>query len=115
MKSFTVIDTIEIGEAQFHHHPEWKHKYGSSGLIAVIDPDESPDPPFVSGSRVIIHRPDGSTIRRVATVAERPSTAFGLFFPALGHGDIPRLSRVEPDETEQAELGEGGKASPATS
>ena len=108
MKTFTVIDTIEIGDAQFRHHPEWQHKFGSSGLIAVLDPDEATDPPFVSGAGVIIRRPDGSTIRRVATVAERPSTAFGLFFPALVHGDIPRLSCVEPDEAQQAEHVVGG-------
>ena len=103
MKTFTVIDTIEIGDAQLDDHPGWRHKFGSPGLIAVIDPDESLDPPFVSGNKVIIRRPDGSIISRVATVAERPSSAFGLFFPALVHGDIPRLSRVEPDESQDGE------------
>lgn len=106
MKTFTIIDTIEVSDISFRHYSEWKLKYESPGLIAVLDPDEALDPPFTSGSWVTIHRPDNSSMRRFTTVAERPSTAFGLFFPHLTSDDVPRLSRVEYDETSQAEQGQ---------
>ncbi len=94
---FTVIDTIPMTDVLYRHQPGLKAKYQSDGLLAILDPDETTEVPVVSGSVVTIFRPDGSSIVRVVTVAERPSTVVGLFFAGLRPEDVPRLSHIKVD------------------
>ena len=93
---FSVIDTIQMSEVLFGHHPEWRARYGSVGLLVVLDPWVVPEVPVPADTRFRVHRPDGTSAEYVATLAERPSTAVGLFFPRLTPVEIPRLSQLEP-------------------
>ena len=95
---FTVIDTIQLNDAQYRHFPDWKQKYGSDGLLVVLDPLEVTEPPVAAGAVITIHRPDGSSMKHCVTVAERPSTAVGLFLSGLKSDDVPRLSYIETHE-----------------
>ena len=92
---FRVIDTFRITDAMLREYPDMRERYAQSGVIAVLDPAEAPEPaPFV-GRLVRVHRPDGSVAEHRPTLADRPSSAVGLFFPHLAESDVPRLSAIE--------------------
>ncbi len=92
---FRVIDTINVNATLFVHQPEWRERYGTEGLLAILDPAEVTEVPVAPGTLMRIHRPDGSTIEHITTYGERPSNAVGLYFPHLTANDLPRLSMLE--------------------
>ena len=96
---FRVIDTIQLNSTLYGHHPEWRARYGSEGLLAILDPADTTEVPVSPGTVIRVHRPDGTTVEHTTTLGERPSTAVGLFFPHLTADDIPRLSTLEPIST----------------
>ena len=93
---FPVVDAITFSTSLLREHPEWRERYGCTGLLAVLDPAAVQVVPVVAGALMRVHRPDGSRAEHVVTVVGRPSTAVGLFFPHLTAADIPRLSLLEP-------------------
>lgn len=94
---YTVIDAIPMTVALYRNQPELKAKYQADGLLAILDPNETTEVPVASGSVVTILRPDGSSIVRAVTVAERPSAIVGLFFTGLRPEDVSRLSHIKVD------------------
>ena len=96
---FRVIDTIQLNSTLYGHHPEWQARFGSEGLLAILDPADASEVLVSPGTVIRVHRPDGSSAEHTTTATERPSTAVGLFFPHLTPDDIPRLSTLEPIPT----------------
>jgi hypothetical protein len=96
---FRVIDTIQLNSTLYGHHPEWREKYGSEGLLACLDLADAVEASVFPGTVIRVHRPDGSTVEHRTTFIERTRVAVGLFFPNLTANDIPRTSTLEPIST----------------
>lgn len=96
---FRVIDTIQFNATLYGHHPEWRAKYGSEGLLACLDLADAVEASVSSGTVIRVHRPDGSTVEHRTTLIERTRVAVGLFFLDLIADDIPRNSTLEPIPT----------------
>ena len=96
---FKVIETLHFDSTTYSHHPEWRAKYGSEGLMACLDLADAVEASVSPGTVIRVHRPDGSTVEHRTTFIERTRVAVGLFFPGLTAHDIPRTSTLEPIPT----------------
>jgi hypothetical protein len=88
---YTVIDTITYRSGWLRHHPEMSQQ---EGVLAILDPDQV-RAPLPQVGRVLISRPDGSSVALgVDEIRSGPPGLVGLFFARVDENQIPRGSVI---------------------